>query len=84
MSHKPQEQALTFTFFFQQVNFNDAVDCWWHELMSNASDKCEPCWVDAEDPLFMLYTRYLKLSKYVSFLTKTSADQKAFAGFLNY
>lgn len=24
--------------------------------MSNASDKCEPCWVDAEDPLFMLYT----------------------------
>lgn len=39
-----------------QVNFNDAVDCWWHELMSNASDKCEPCWVDAEDPLFMLYT----------------------------
>ena len=67
MNHKPQEQALTFTFFFQQVNFNDAVDCWWHELMSNASDKCEPCWVDAEDPLFMLYTRYLKLSKYVSF-----------------
>ena len=28
--------------------------------MSSASDKCEPCWTDAEDPLFMLYTRYQK------------------------
>ena len=26
--------------------------------MASASDKCEPCWTDAEDPLFMLYTRY--------------------------
>lgn len=49
------------TKLYWQVNFNNAVDCWWHELMSCASDKCEPCWTDAEDPLFMLYTRYMYL-----------------------
>ena len=43
-----------------QAHFDDVhgIDCWWHDLMSSASDKCDPCWIDAEDPLFMLYTRY--------------------------
>ncbi|KAK2562327.1 Acetyl-coenzyme A synthetase [Acropora cervicornis] len=40
-----------------KTNFDESgIDCWWHDLMSLASDKCEPCWTDAEDPLFMLYT----------------------------
>lgn len=31
-------------------------DFWWHELMKDASPKCEPEVMDAEDPLFILYT----------------------------
>ena len=34
-------------------------DVWWDEAMAGASDECEPEWMDAEDPLFMLYTRYI-------------------------
>jgi len=29
--------------------------------MAKASAECEPVWLDAEDPLFMLYTRQLSL-----------------------
>ncbi len=31
-------------------------DFWWHELVENASDYCEPVWVNSEHPLFILYT----------------------------
>ncbi len=31
-------------------------DLWYHELMAQASDKCEAEKMDAEDPLFILYT----------------------------
>jgi acetyl-CoA synthetase len=31
-------------------------DHWWHELMANASDKCESEPLDAEHPLYILYT----------------------------
>jgi len=31
-------------------------DFWWHDLMSLASYSCEPEPMDAEDPLFILYT----------------------------
>ncbi|HXQ28254.1 MAG TPA: acetate--CoA ligase [Gemmatimonadales bacterium] len=31
-------------------------DRWWHELMVGAADRCEPEAMDAEDPLFILYT----------------------------
>jgi acetyl-CoA synthetase len=31
-------------------------DRWWHEEMAKADAKCEPEWMDAEDPLFILYT----------------------------
>jgi len=43
---------------WQQAPFNANRDVWYHEIMANASDDCPPVWVDAEDPLFMLYTRY--------------------------
>ncbi len=33
-------------------------DFWYQDLMRDASCECEPEWMDAEDPLFMLYTRY--------------------------
>ncbi len=31
-------------------------DQWWHELMADASPKCAPAKLDAEHPLFILYT----------------------------
>ncbi len=31
-------------------------DFWWHDLMENASAKCEPAKLDSEHPLFILYT----------------------------
>jgi acetyl-CoA synthetase len=37
--------------------FMDAErDLWWHEAISGVDDKCEPEVMDAEDPLFILYT----------------------------
>jgi acyl-coenzyme A synthetase/AMP-(fatty) acid ligase len=31
-------------------------DLWWHELVQNQPNVCEPMWVSAEHPLFILYT----------------------------
>jgi acetyl-CoA synthetase len=31
-------------------------DHWYHELVANESETCEPEWVDGEHPLFLLYT----------------------------
>ena len=31
-------------------------DKWWHEEMAKVDANCEPEWMDAEDPLFILYT----------------------------
>ncbi|XP_069508210.1 acetyl-coenzyme A synthetase, cytoplasmic isoform X2 [Ambystoma mexicanum] len=39
-----------------QTSWNPCVDIWWHDLMKNSSDVCEPEWGDAEDDLFILYT----------------------------
>jgi acetyl-CoA synthetase len=39
-----------------QIAFNSAKDCWMHDLMAGQSITCEPEWVSAEHPLFVLYT----------------------------
>jgi acetyl-CoA synthetase len=31
-------------------------DVWWHDAVANQPDTCEPTWVSAEHPLFILYT----------------------------
>ena len=31
-------------------------DTWWHDLIAGQSEHCEPVWVNAEHPLFLLYT----------------------------
>jgi acetyl-CoA synthetase len=31
-------------------------DVWWHEEMAKVSAECAPEWMDAEDPLYLLYT----------------------------
>ncbi len=38
------------------VNFDHQHDHWWHELQRTASEVCPPVPMDAEDPLFILYT----------------------------
>ena len=37
------------------VNWS-ARDLWWHELTQTQAHTCEPTWVSAEHPLFILYT----------------------------
>ncbi len=39
-----------------EVNIVPGRDHWWHELMNNASPVCEAAELDAEHPLFILYT----------------------------
>lgn len=34
----------------------DNRDIWWHDVIKNQPDTCEPEWVEAEHPLFILYT----------------------------
>ncbi|WP_026376751.1 acetate--CoA ligase [Aestuariibacter salexigens] len=38
------------------VEFNNDVDVWWDELIEDCSGQCEPEIMNAEDPLFILYT----------------------------
>jgi acetyl-CoA synthetase len=38
-----------------EVQFN-AQDLWWHELVADCQADCPPTVMDAEDPLFILYT----------------------------
>jgi len=38
------------------INFTEGRDIWLHELIDNQEKECEPEWVDAEHPLFILYT----------------------------
>jgi len=39
-----------------EVRMHGGRDYWWDELEMNASERCEPEWVDSEHPLFILYT----------------------------
>jgi acetyl-CoA synthetase len=38
------------------VTMQDGRDLWWHELVAQQSPQCEPCWLPAEHPLFLLNT----------------------------
>ena len=38
------------------IPWNDKVDYWYHDLVKESSDKCEPEKMSAEDPMFILYT----------------------------
>ncbi len=39
-----------------EINFQKGRDLWWHELMKEAGDRCQPEEMDAEDMLYILYT----------------------------
>lgn len=40
----------------QDINWSDDTDCWWHDVVDNQSDHCDPEMMDSEDMLFILYT----------------------------
>ncbi|WP_402373701.1 acetate--CoA ligase [Isoptericola rhizosphaerae] len=40
----------------QDVEWTDGRDVWWHDAVEAADTFHEPAWVDAEHPLFILYT----------------------------
>jgi acetyl-CoA synthetase len=39
-----------------EVEWTGGRDLWWHDLMKDASHRCAPETMDAEDPLYILYT----------------------------
>jgi len=39
-----------------EIKLTPGRDLWMHELVANQPSTCEPEWVDAEHPLFILYT----------------------------
>jgi acetyl-CoA synthetase len=39
-----------------KIDWKEGRDCWWHEETAKASPDCPPTEVNAEDPLFILYT----------------------------
>lgn len=38
------------------ISWQKGRDIWWHELVKGKPEYCEPTWVGADDPLFILYT----------------------------
>ena len=38
------------------VAWHNGRDIWWHDLCEGQKGECEPAWVGAEHPLFLLYT----------------------------
>ncbi|MEY4616691.1 MAG: acetyl coenzyme synthetase [Pseudomonadota bacterium] len=49
-------QVLVIRHTGADVGFKKGRDVWWHEIKNSVADYCEPEIMDAEDPLFILYT----------------------------
>ncbi len=49
------EHSIVFKNTGGEVEFG-GCDVWWHELTANCDSNCEPTVMNAEDPLFILYT----------------------------
>ncbi|MFP1842315.1 acetate--CoA ligase [Lonsdalea quercina] len=50
------ERVIVFRHTGNDVVWEADRDCWWHALMEQADDRCLPVELQAEDPLFILYT----------------------------
>jgi len=52
--------AVTSVIVYQRtggkIQWHESRDLWMHELVEHEADTCEPEWVSAEHPLFILYT----------------------------
>uniref|UniRef100_A0AAY4BWR0 Acetyl-coenzyme A synthetase, cytoplasmic n=1 Tax=Denticeps clupeoides TaxID=299321 RepID=A0AAY4BWR0_9TELE len=47
---------LTFVLFLSKTPWDAQHDIWWDDALEGMCDECEPEWMDAEDPLFILFT----------------------------
>lgn len=50
------ESAVIFRRTGTEIAMKEGRDHWWHDLMENASPNCPPEHLDAEHPLYILYT----------------------------
>ena len=50
------EHVVVFRNTGEDINWVDGRDIWWHYLVEDQPDTCEPAMMDSEDPLFILYT----------------------------
>jgi acetyl-CoA synthetase len=50
------EHVIVYRRTGSQVHMEPGRDQWWHELMANASEECPAEALDAEHPLYILYT----------------------------
>ncbi|TPW11871.1 MAG: acetyl-CoA synthetase, partial [Halothiobacillaceae bacterium] len=50
------EQTIVFQRTGQTIAWHPERDLWWHEIINNQAEQCEPEWVESEHPLFLLYT----------------------------
>ncbi len=50
------ENVLVFKHTSGEVSWDSSRDKWWHNIVPEMSDQCEPEIMDAEDMLFILYT----------------------------
>ena len=53
---KSIEHVIVYQRTKHAVGFSAPRDVWWHELLAKQSGRCEPEWVGAEHPLYLLYT----------------------------
>ena len=50
------KRSIVFQRTFRQVQWKEKRDLWWHDFINGLSENCAPTPMDAEDPLFILYT----------------------------
>ncbi|MGB1449904.1 MAG: acetate--CoA ligase [Flavobacteriaceae bacterium] len=50
------QKCIVFQRTFATINWNPRRDIWWHDFVEGLSETCAAEVMDAEDPLFILYT----------------------------
>lgn len=50
------EKVIVFQRTSGDIEWHEQRDIWWHDAIANVSDDCPPEEMNAEDPLFILYT----------------------------
>ncbi|MCB1596378.1 MAG: acetate--CoA ligase [Gammaproteobacteria bacterium] len=53
---KTVEKVIVFRRTGEPVTMQEGRDLWWSDVVKDQRDRCEPAWVGAEHPLFLLYT----------------------------
>ena len=53
---KSVKKCIVFQRTFQEINWDQKRDIWWHDFIEGLAETCTPAVMDAEDPLFILYT----------------------------